>query len=176
MSLRLFKGRTLTTLRAGLALNICSILVKGLMPLRALTAGFCTMMTFIRPGTTKRPGPFLPRAFLIWVERDSKTDATCLRDSWVSSAMPARISLLDGALAAVAAMYHYSCVKALADGHSRAVTTVSPATRAAPPWGLDLSVDRFTLRHGFRWKTWIVKSGRAKKGLFSSVARRGGGG
>ena len=33
MSLRAFKGRTLTTLRAGLALNICSILVKGLIPL-----------------------------------------------------------------------------------------------------------------------------------------------
>jgi predicted NUDIX family NTP pyrophosphohydrolase len=28
------------------------------------------------------------------------------------------------------------------------------------------------LRHGFRWKTWFVKSGRAKKPLFSSVARR----
>ena len=40
MSFRLFKGRTLTTLRAGLALNICSCLVKGLIPLRALTAGF----------------------------------------------------------------------------------------------------------------------------------------
>src|SRR5258705_11107189 len=110
MSLRLFKGRTLTTLRAGLALNICSILVKGFIPLRALTAGFWTMITFIRPGTTKRPGPFLPSAFLICVDRESNTDATCLRDSWVSSAMPARISLLDGALAAVAAMEHYSFV------------------------------------------------------------------
>ena len=40
MSFSAFKGRTLMTLRAGLALNICSTLVKGLMPLWALVAGF----------------------------------------------------------------------------------------------------------------------------------------
>jgi hypothetical protein len=39
MSLRPFRGRILTTLRAGLALNICSSPVKGLTPLRALVAG-----------------------------------------------------------------------------------------------------------------------------------------
>ena len=33
MSLSPLSGRTLMTLRAGLALNICSFLVKGLMPL-----------------------------------------------------------------------------------------------------------------------------------------------
>ena len=36
---RFFSGRTLTTVRAGLALNIVSSPVKGLMPLRALVAG-----------------------------------------------------------------------------------------------------------------------------------------
>ena len=33
MSLRALRGRTLMTFRAGLALNICSCLVNGLMPL-----------------------------------------------------------------------------------------------------------------------------------------------
>ena len=39
-SLRAFSGRTLTTFRAGFALNICSCFVKGLIPLWAGTAGF----------------------------------------------------------------------------------------------------------------------------------------
>lgn len=41
ISLRFFRGRTLTTLRAGLALNVVSSPVNGLMPLRALVAGLC---------------------------------------------------------------------------------------------------------------------------------------
>lgn len=49
--LRFFIARTLTTLRAGLALNVVSWPVKGLMPLRALVAGLRTTVTFIRPGT-----------------------------------------------------------------------------------------------------------------------------
>jgi len=51
MSLRFFSGRIFTTFRAGLALNIASSPVKGLIPLRALVAGFRTTTSFIRPGT-----------------------------------------------------------------------------------------------------------------------------
>ena len=40
ISLRAFNGRTLTTLRAGLALKTCSCFVNGLMPLRSGVAGF----------------------------------------------------------------------------------------------------------------------------------------
>src|SRR4051794_23543084 len=65
MSFRALSGRTLMTLRAGLALNICSCLVKGLIPLRALVAGLLMTMIFIKPGTAKMPGPFLPTAALI---------------------------------------------------------------------------------------------------------------
>jgi len=39
-SFNALSARTLMTLRAGLALNNCSCLVKGLIPLWALTAGF----------------------------------------------------------------------------------------------------------------------------------------
>ena len=39
-SLRAFKGRTLMTFRAGLALKTCSCLVNGLMPFRSGVAGF----------------------------------------------------------------------------------------------------------------------------------------
>jgi hypothetical protein len=38
MSLRFFKGRILTTRRAGLALKTVSSLVNGLIPLRAFVA------------------------------------------------------------------------------------------------------------------------------------------
>ena len=69
MSFRAFIGRSLITFRAGFALNICSTLVKGLIPLRALTAGFWITMTFSRPGTTNTPGPFLPTAFSISTEK-----------------------------------------------------------------------------------------------------------
>src|SRR5438067_7644535 len=65
MSLRALRGRTLMTRRAGLALNICSCLVNGLMPMRALVAGFWMTVIFMRPGTTKVPGPFFPTWFLI---------------------------------------------------------------------------------------------------------------
>src|SRR4051812_49991881 len=59
-SFRPLRGRTLTTRRAGLALNTCSSLVNGLMPLRALVAGLLTTTIFISPGTVNVPGPFLP--------------------------------------------------------------------------------------------------------------------
>src|SRR4051812_12797904 len=56
-------ARILITLRAGLALNICSSLVKGLIPLRAFTAGFWMATILSSPGSTKTPGPFLPTFF-----------------------------------------------------------------------------------------------------------------
>ena len=43
---------------AGLALNTTSSLVNGLMPLRALVAGFFTVVIFSRPGNTNSPTPF----------------------------------------------------------------------------------------------------------------------
>src|SRR4051812_41482397 len=101
MSLRAFKGRTLTTRRAGLALNICSCLVKGLMPLRALVAGLLTMVIFMRPGRANTPGPFLPTARSICDAMASRTDPTCLRDSSVAVATAVRISLLVADLAAI---------------------------------------------------------------------------
>src|SRR5437764_1338587 len=44
-------GRALTIFRAGLALNIISSPLKGLMPLRALVAGFLITTNFANPGT-----------------------------------------------------------------------------------------------------------------------------
>src|SRR5690606_24888169 len=43
ISLRFLRGRTLTATEAGLALNMVSSPVKGLIPLRALVAGFLTV-------------------------------------------------------------------------------------------------------------------------------------
>ena len=51
ISFRPFNGSTLTTLRAGFALNIISSPVNGLVPLRALVAGLRMTLIFIRPGT-----------------------------------------------------------------------------------------------------------------------------
>src|SRR5688500_13444155 len=107
MSFRAFSGRTLITLRAGLALNICSCLVKGLIPLRAVVAGLWTTLIFTRPGSANTPGPFLETALPIWVARAAKTALTCLRDSSVFSAIAVMISLFDivlGALAIVVAL------------------------------------------------------------------------
>src|SRR6267154_5093662 len=54
-SLTAFTGRALMSLRAGLALNTVGSLVNGLMPLRALVAGFFTTTNFAKPGSTKDP-------------------------------------------------------------------------------------------------------------------------
>ena len=48
----------LATVVAGLALNMTSSLVKGLMPLCALTAGLRTVLIFMRPGRTNSPIAF----------------------------------------------------------------------------------------------------------------------
>src|SRR5688500_10045226 len=110
MSFSALSGRTLMTLRAGLALNICSCLVKGLIPLRALVAGFWITLIFIRPGTANTPGPFLPTADWISPDSASNTDFTCLRDSSVFSAIRVTISLLDAGFAAEAAIVFLSFV------------------------------------------------------------------
>ena len=57
MSFRFFRGRTLTTLLAGFALNMVSSPVNGLMPLRAFVAGFLRTLILNRPGTLNIPGP-----------------------------------------------------------------------------------------------------------------------
>src|SRR6185436_20705973 len=98
MSFSDLSGRTLITRRAGFALNTCSIFVNGLIPLRALVAGFSTTVIFIRPGTVNTPAPFLPTARPISVDSASSTPETCLRVSFVPSAMLLMISLLVGAL------------------------------------------------------------------------------
>jgi hypothetical protein len=51
ISFRFFSGRIFTTFLAGLALKVVSSPVKGLIPLRALVAGFRTTVIFVRPGT-----------------------------------------------------------------------------------------------------------------------------
>src|SRR5439155_960318 len=54
---RLFRGMTRTFLLAGLALNIIFWPVNGLMPSRALVAGFLTTFIFSSPGMVNRPFP-----------------------------------------------------------------------------------------------------------------------
>jgi hypothetical protein len=54
-SLMAFTGRARTVLLAGLAANVCSCFVKGLMPLRAGQAGFFTTTNFAKPGSMNRP-------------------------------------------------------------------------------------------------------------------------
>src|SRR5690625_1622114 len=62
---------------AGLALNVVSSPVKGLMPLRALVAGFLTVLILSRPGSTNSPAPFLCRWRSMTLLRLSSTSLTC---------------------------------------------------------------------------------------------------
>src|SRR6266853_2842257 len=54
-SLAAFTGRALTIFRAGFALNIVGSFVNGLMPFRALVAGFLMTTNLANPGTKKAP-------------------------------------------------------------------------------------------------------------------------
>src|SRR5439155_10917992 len=54
-SLAALTGRARTIFRAGLALNIISSPVNGLVPLRALVAGFLMTTNLAKPGTRNRP-------------------------------------------------------------------------------------------------------------------------
>src|ERR1700757_451541 len=54
-SLAALTGLARTILRAGFALNIISSPVNGLVPLRALVAGFLTTTNLANPGTRKMP-------------------------------------------------------------------------------------------------------------------------
>jgi len=76
ISFRPFNGSTLTTFRAGLALNTMASPVNGLTPLRDLVAGLRTTLIFIRPGNVYIPGPVRLMSRLIRVLRDSKTALT----------------------------------------------------------------------------------------------------
>lgn len=55
ISFSFFNGRILTAMDAGLALNMVSSPVNGLMPLRAFFAGFLTVAIFKIPGSTNSP-------------------------------------------------------------------------------------------------------------------------
>src|SRR5204863_3730919 len=92
---RLFRGMTRTFLLAGLALNIIFWPVNGLMPSRALVAGFLTTFIFSSPGMVNRPLP--RRLFLVPPPSESKTPPTCLRESPVSLEMCVRTSDFVGA-------------------------------------------------------------------------------
>ena len=53
-------GRAFTIFRAGLALNTVGSLVKGLMPLRALVAGFLITTNLAKPGKKTRHSSSIP--------------------------------------------------------------------------------------------------------------------
>jgi hypothetical protein len=54
-SLAALTGRARTILRAGFALNVVGSPVKGLIPFRALVAGFLITTNFAKPGSTNAP-------------------------------------------------------------------------------------------------------------------------
>src|SRR6478672_5933781 len=95
IDLRLLSGSARTLRLAGLALNIIFSPVNGLMPSRALVAGFFTTLSLSSPGSVNRPLP--RRLFLTIPLRESNTSFTCLRESSVSLEIVARISDLVGA-------------------------------------------------------------------------------
>ena len=61
MSLSFFNGLILTMRRAGFALNMVASPVNGLMPLRALVAGFLITRHFNKPGNVNSPTAFLDK-------------------------------------------------------------------------------------------------------------------
>ena len=77
------------------ALNIIFSPLKGLMPSRALVAGFFTTFIFSSPGIVNTPWP--RKLFLIAPESESNTAPTCFFESSVSFEIVARISDLVGA-------------------------------------------------------------------------------
>jgi len=81
----------LDDLAGGFRLEHLLLLGERIDSLRAGTAGFWMTVIFIRPGTTNRPGPFLPTASLIKQPRPSSTQATCFFLSSAHSANPAMI-------------------------------------------------------------------------------------
>src|ERR1700677_831313 len=94
-SLTAFTGRARTALLAGLAANVCSCLVNGLMPLRAGRAVFFTTTNFAKPCSTNVPVFFSS----LWPTSTSvsMTVFTCLREtpSPTFSPMAFRTSLFE---------------------------------------------------------------------------------
>src|SRR5665213_3537213 len=90
-------------------------------------------MIFSSPGTAKTPVPFLPTALSICFESESKTDATCLRESAVDSAILVRISLLvaDFAVVAIALL---SLAKRLEIPFTRAEVCMKQGDFASLSW------------------------------------------
>src|SRR6185312_10072123 len=78
-------GLARTILRAGLALNIISSPVKGLVPLRALVAGFLTTTNLAKPGT--RNSPFFLSSLWPTSTKVSMTFLTSRLDSSVDVAI-----------------------------------------------------------------------------------------
>src|SRR5690606_11308182 len=72
-------ARILTLVLAGLALNTVSAPVKGLTPLRALRAGFLTVLIFMSPGRVNSPTPFFWICRSIMSVSPSISALTCLR-------------------------------------------------------------------------------------------------
>src|SRR5689334_3031709 len=70
-------GRTRTDLLAGFAANVIGCLVKGLMPWRALVAGFFTTRNLAKPGIVKMP--FFFSSLYAMSAIASRTAFTCLR-------------------------------------------------------------------------------------------------
>src|SRR5580698_7535929 len=85
-------GRARTDLLAGLAAKVCGCLVNGLMPWRALVAGFFTTRNLAKPGSVKTPVFFSS----LWAtsERASMMAFTCLRDTSPVASTTALMSAL----------------------------------------------------------------------------------
>src|SRR5579871_2687779 len=85
-------GRARTDLLAGLAAKVVGCLVKGLMPWRALVAGFFTTRNLAKPGIVKTP-LFLSSLYAT-SERASRMLLTCLRDTSPVASTTALMSAL----------------------------------------------------------------------------------
>ena len=87
MALSFFNANIFTEVRAGFALNIISSLVKGLMPLRALVAGFLIVFILSNPGRVNSPTARFLMCLSMISEHESNTLATCALVRFTSSAM-----------------------------------------------------------------------------------------
>ena len=122
-------GRILTCLRAGLALNHVSSPVKGLMPLRALTAGRRNVVIFIRPGKVKLPMPRLAILASISRSREPSTRLTSPVETSLSADNKATSSALDN-FAFTAFIFFGDCLAAFLSGISG--SRCSGVFRSAP--------------------------------------------
>lgn len=111
MSFKPLSGSTLTALRAGFALNTVSSPVNGLMPLRALVAGFLTTLILHKPTILNKPEPLGFNSLAIIPSSAVNTEATCLRVRSVSPAIEFKISDLVGGFLTAAAAFFLTAIK-----------------------------------------------------------------